>query len=232
MDSDKIGKFIKSIRIENNLTQNEFAQKFNVTYQAVSKWENGKNIPDISILKQICDEYNVNIDDILNGEKRKNNNNKPIIIIIISILIIVAFIIAIFLLNNKRNSFEFKTISSKCSDFKLTGSAAYNKDKTSIYISNVEFCGKNKEEKYKEISCTLYEKNNDIIKKISSCKKDKNIDLEEYLKGIDIQVDNYSTTCKRLTSNNLILEISALNNDNKTITYTVPIKLNDNCKQK
>ena len=38
---------------------------------------------------------------------------------------------------NKSNDFEFKTISSKCTDFKITGSAAYNKEKTSIYISNI-----------------------------------------------------------------------------------------------
>ena len=71
MDQNKIGNFIKSIRLDNNLTQKSFADKFGVTYQAVSKWENGKNIPDISILKQICDEYNIDINEILNGEKKK-----------------------------------------------------------------------------------------------------------------------------------------------------------------
>ena len=146
-------------------------------------------------------------------------------------LIIMIGIIILFLLNKNNKDFEFKTISSKCSDFKITGSAAYNKDKTSIYISNIEFCGKGEEEKYKEINCTLYEKNDDNKKKISSCEKNNNISLKDYLKNIDINVNNYSTTCKRLTSNNLILEISAVNSDNKTITYTIPIKLNDNCKQ-
>ena len=63
MNQDKIGNFIKSIRLDNNLTQKEFADKLGVTYQAVSKWENGKNIPDIAILKQICDEYNIDTDE-------------------------------------------------------------------------------------------------------------------------------------------------------------------------
>ena len=58
MDPDKVGKFIKELRKKNNLTQNELADKFGVTYQAVSKWENGKNIPDVSILKEIGKEYN------------------------------------------------------------------------------------------------------------------------------------------------------------------------------
>ena len=53
MNQEKISKFIKDIRIKNNLTQKDFADKFGVTYQAVSKWENGKNLPDINILKEI-----------------------------------------------------------------------------------------------------------------------------------------------------------------------------------
>ena len=217
MNQDKIGNFIKSIRLDNNLTQKEFADKLGVTYQAVSKWENGKNIPDIAILKQICDEYNI---------------DKNIIKIIIPILIIIVVIILLILLLNKNNKdFEFKTISSKCSDFKITGSAAYNKDKTSIYISNIEFCGNNSEEKYKKINCKLYENNNDTKIKISECKEKKDINIVEYLKDTNINVNNYNSTCKRLTSNTLILEIYALDNNNKTITYTIPIKLNDNCKQ-
>ncbi len=231
MNQDKIGNFIKSIRLDNNLTQKEFADKLGVTYQAVSKWENGKNIPDIAVLKQICDEYNIDINEILNGEK-KEKKNKNIIKIIIPILIIIVVIILLILLLNKNNKdFEFKTISSKCSDFKITGSAAYNKDKTSIYISNIEFCGNNSEEKYKKINCKLYENNNDTKIKISECKEKKDINIVEYLKDTNINVNNYNSTCKRLTSNTLILEIYALDNNNKTITYTIPIKLNDNCKQ-
>ena len=74
MNQDKIGNFIKSIRLENNLTQKEFADILGVTYQAVSKWENGKNIPDIGILKEISERFNINIDEILSGEKKHNKN--------------------------------------------------------------------------------------------------------------------------------------------------------------
>lgn len=228
MNQDKIGNFIKSIRLNNNLTQKAFADKFGVTYQAVSKWENGKNIPDLSILKQICDEYNIDINEILNGEKTKKRKKYLYIILLIIILILV---IMIFLINNKKRDFEFKTISSSCSEFKITGIAAYNKDKTSIYISNIEFCGKNSEEKYKKINCKLFENNKDTKKKISSCNEKKNINIVDYLQDIDIKVDNYNISCKKLTSNNLVLEITAINEDNKNIIYTIPIKLNDNCKQ-
>ena len=227
MNQDKIGNFIKSIRLDNNLTQKEFADKFGVTYQAVSKWENGKNIPDLAIIKQICDEYNIDIDEILNG-KKKSKRKKLIILIPIFIILVVAIII---LLSNKDRDFEFKTISSKCSDFKITGSAAYNKDKTSIYISNIEFCGTEDNEKYTKITCDLYENRDDTRRKISSCKEEKNIKLSDYLKETKINVNKYTTSCKTLTSNSLFLEIKAINKENKTITYTIPIKLNDSCKQ-
>ena len=68
MEQEKIGKFIKKIRKENNLTQKDLADKYGVTYQAVSKWETGKNIPDISLLKEISKDFNVNIEDLLEGK--------------------------------------------------------------------------------------------------------------------------------------------------------------------
>lgn len=229
MDQDKIGNFIKSIRLENNLTQKELADRLGVTYQAVSKWENGKNVPDIGIMKQISDEFHVNIDEILNGEKQIKTKKNKWYIALIPVLFVILGIVIVSIIN-KNNDFEFKTISSKCSDFKITGSAAYNKEKTSIYISNIEFCGKEDTTIYKKIECNLYEKEKDTKTKISSCDTKKNLSLEDFLKDTNIQVDNYALVCKNLTSTTLNLEIDATTQDNKTITYNIPIKLNDNCK--
>jgi len=68
MDQEKVGSFIKKLRIDNNLTQLELAEKLGVTYQAVSKWENGKNVPDIATLKEISKLFNIDIDEIISGE--------------------------------------------------------------------------------------------------------------------------------------------------------------------
>ena len=141
MNQERIGQFIKKIRQDNNLTQKEFADHLGVTFQAVSKWENGKNVPDIAILKQISDDFNVDISEILDGKKKnikKTNYLYPIVLVIVLIILLGIGTI----IYNKNDDYEFKTISSKCEDFKITGSAAYNKDKATIYISNVEFCGK------------------------------------------------------------------------------------------
>lgn len=229
MDQEKIGKLIKKIRQDHNLTQNDLAKKLGVTYQAVSKWENGKNIPDIAILKQISQEFHINIDDLLEGEERKKITKKQKNMIMIIIILLLVIAISIIVIKHE-NNFEFKTISSKCSDFRITGSAAYNKEKTAIYISNVEFCGKEEDTIYKKISCTLYEKYNDSKTKISSCKSKKNKSLEDFLKEVEINVNNYSTNCKKLTSNTLSLEIEAVDSNNKNITYIIPIKLNETCK--
>ena len=81
MDQEKIGKFIKKLRKDNNLTQDELAKKLGVTYQAVSKWENGKSIPDIAILKTVSELFNVNIDELLEGSVKNNKKlNKKIFI--------------------------------------------------------------------------------------------------------------------------------------------------------
>ena len=86
MNQEKIGNLIKEIRKKNNLTQAEFAERYGVTYQAVSKWENGKNIPDIMLLKQISEDFDTPIEALLEGKNvinKKNNNNKIIFIILI-----------------------------------------------------------------------------------------------------------------------------------------------------
>ena len=97
VDQEKIGKFIKKLRKDNNLTQDELAKKLGVTYQAVSKWENGKSIPDIAVLKTISELFNVNIDELLEGSvKNKKKLNKKIFIPITVLVICVALIFVFF----------------------------------------------------------------------------------------------------------------------------------------
>lgn len=231
MDQEKIGRFIKEIRQNNNLTQKELANKLGVTYQAVSKWETGKNIPDIGVLKEISKEFNIDIDEILDGEiKNTKKKNTLLIILVLLIILIIALVILSVFLKGTNNEFKFKTISSNCTDFKLTGSAAYNRDKTAVYISDVEFCGKEDTLEYEKIECNLYEKHQNEKIKVSSCSSKNNIKLDDYLKEVQINVNNYSTKCKELTSNDLSLEITATKKDGKKVSFNVPIKLNEQCK--
>lgn len=68
MDQVKIGRFIAECRKKNNLTQSQLAQKLNITDKAVSKWENGRSLPDVSIMLNLCKELNITINDLLSGE--------------------------------------------------------------------------------------------------------------------------------------------------------------------
>ena len=63
MDQQKIGRFLKELRKEKNLTQEELAEKLNVSGRTVSRWETGTNMPDISLLVELADFYNVSIPD-------------------------------------------------------------------------------------------------------------------------------------------------------------------------
>ena len=76
MDQDKIGKFIFELRKERGLTQQELANKLNVTDRAVSHWENGRSIPDISLLQPLAKELNISIQELLNGERNLKSINK------------------------------------------------------------------------------------------------------------------------------------------------------------
>ena len=223
MNQEHISKLIKEIRKKNGLTQQEFANKYNVTYQAVSKWENGKNIPDISILKQICDDYNIDMNNLL--EIKKNKINKTMII---SILIICLLVLSLFIIfNHKSDDFSFKALSTTCDDFNLFGSIAYSNSKTSIYISNITYCGENNNETYKKINCTLYEDDGDVKTKIDSYNYDGAITLEEFLKKVSFSVDHSSKSCKMYLKNHLNLEIEAKTLDNKDVFYKIPLTLED-----
>lgn len=73
MNQEKIGKFILNLRKEKNMTQQELAEKLKVTDRAISNWENGKNMPDLSLFKAICDVFDITINELLSGEKLQDH---------------------------------------------------------------------------------------------------------------------------------------------------------------
>ena len=68
MNQIKIGKFIAECRKKNNLTQMQLAEKLNITDRAISKWENGKAMPDSSIMLDLCKELKISVNELLSGE--------------------------------------------------------------------------------------------------------------------------------------------------------------------
>ena len=67
MDTLKIGRYIQHLRKSAGMTQKDLAEKLNISFQAVSKWENGDTLPDTGILLDLCDALNTTADKLLNG---------------------------------------------------------------------------------------------------------------------------------------------------------------------
>lgn len=75
MNQKKIGSFIAKKRKEKNLTQQELAEKVGVTNRTIINWENGKNIPDYSLLIPLCEILEITIDELINGESTKQSKD-------------------------------------------------------------------------------------------------------------------------------------------------------------
>lgn len=118
MDQIKIGKFISDTRKSKKITQEELAEKLNISKNAVSKWERGINLPDVSLMQPICEILDISLNELFAGEHLKENEiikqsekniidilkyeikkmNKYKIIMVISIILICIF--GIFLVKN------------------------------------------------------------------------------------------------------------------------------------
>lgn len=76
MNQEEIGKFIAKCRKGKNLTQAQLAEKLNITDRAVSKWENGKSMPDSSIMLELCEILGITVNELLSGEKITMENSE------------------------------------------------------------------------------------------------------------------------------------------------------------
>ena len=125
MNQEKIGKFISKIRKEKNLTQQELANKIGVTDRAISKWENGRGMPELSLMKPLCDELGITINELISGErldkqdyqekleenilntfdytdKKIKKSNKILRIIIITTIILITSLVLMFFIDVRR----------------------------------------------------------------------------------------------------------------------------------
>lgn len=78
MDQKLIGSFLKELRKDKGITQEQFAEILGVSGRTVSRWETGSNMPDLDILIQIADYYQVEIREILDGERKSEKMNKDL----------------------------------------------------------------------------------------------------------------------------------------------------------
>ena len=78
MDSKKTGLFLRELRKEKGFTQEQLAEKFHVSNRTVSRWETGSNMPDLSVLVELAEFYDVDIKEIIDGERKSEMMNEEI----------------------------------------------------------------------------------------------------------------------------------------------------------
>ncbi len=103
MDQEKIGKYIKKLRTEKKMTQQELADKLLVDRRTISRWENGNYLPDISLMKELCKEFNISIDELLQARRKTKKTKKQkseIKIFFIIIFLLINIKLALFFINN------------------------------------------------------------------------------------------------------------------------------------
>lgn len=98
MNENKTAEFLIQLRKARNLTQKDLADQLNVSYQAVSKWERGENLPDVNVMLEIADFYQITVDEILRGKLLPKDSAKRMahrkgIILYSGITIIIASVV-------------------------------------------------------------------------------------------------------------------------------------------
>ena len=78
MDQTKIGRFFRELRREKGLTQEQLAERLGVSRRTVSRWETGSNLPDLDILIEMADYYEVELRELLDGERRSEKMDKEL----------------------------------------------------------------------------------------------------------------------------------------------------------
>lgn len=134
MKNNIFGKFIYELRKENNLTQKELADKLGVTDKAVSRWENGKNYPDIEIMQSISDIFEISVSELLEGKRlekdelviqsnkkmvneiKKTKKLKSLIAVFIILLVIAGITGSVFIIKEFSNPIIENRLDMKSSD--------------------------------------------------------------------------------------------------------------------
>lgn len=76
MDLQKIGMFLKELRKEKGLTQEQLAETLNVSRRTISRWETGNNMPDLDLMVEMADFYQVDLRELMNGERKNEQMDK------------------------------------------------------------------------------------------------------------------------------------------------------------
>ena len=169
MNKNNIGEFISKLRKEKGLTQQELAKLLNVTDRAISNYETGRRIPDISLYKPICDVFDITVSELINGERinedkllissnntiintlKKNKKDKNRLSLIIKILFLILIALVYILIN------YYKDLYPKIDIYNFSLTKIINFAFISLYLVAIFLiAGIDKEQKQIEKSVLYY----------------------------------------------------------------------------
>ena len=215
---------IKKLRSENNLTQEQLAEKLQVSRSTISSWETGRSFPDLEMVIEICDCFNVSLDFLLREDEKmvrklnfgiKQKRMLIVLVIILSVLLVNTFVSAV--------PFEANPNSLEISNVNMIRDLSYNgEDPNRDWNTTIDLTVKSKNLFFKPIGddMLVFNENGNLSLKTNWTFSIFNIfDMHRFVKAdqsvlIDENVSNEDITLKLYgDSNNLIpFEISNINN--------------------
>ena len=242
MDINKIGRFIKELRLEKNISQNQLSEEIHVTRQAISNWENGKAIPDSDILLTLSSLFKVSINEILSGERNTSesnlqditlqlideNNDKrrkiKRILLTSTISIVSLFLIFLgFYFINNYNSIKVYSVNGKSTSFKTyNGIFVTTRNKFYLRLGKIRSRGQNNIDRVNKVKLFYLNKDNRKVVILENDKTDILLDedfgYKEYF---------YSNNLNTIL-NNMYLEITYNEKEKEIINLNFKEKFKNN----
>lgn len=240
MDNEKIGNLIADLRKKQGLTQQELGDKVGVGFRAVSKWERGITLPDITIINELSKILGISSDELLTGELKKKEDkeiknepkkkNQRILITASIIAAIIIIFTVLFIYNNNNKTYTYNMLSTEENDYYIDGKVIFNQDNISITTNKIYFRDLNFAETIiRNYEYSLITEDEVIFGYgfIDSIQLvDSPVSIKELLKTITISFDGKTKLPKEtITKNNLKLTFKFLDEENNEITKEIIIKL-------
>lgn len=241
MDPIKVGNYLASLRKEKNLTQEELAERINVSSKTISKWEVGTNIPDTTCLYKLSKEFNVPTQDILNGgevhNESENNDSiknginfynklfkRKVIKIVVLIIIAIVSLFSILYTISNYNRVQVYDILTNDENFTVRGYIITNSKESIFIIDSIRYNGNDGGMDY-ESKVSFYNiyvnvLNNNIYNHSEELYYSKN--LNEMLKDIKI---SFITNDVNDILNKAVLNIHIFDENGQKIEYKIKLNM-------
>ena len=232
MDSGKIGAYIQLKRKSAGLTQTQLGDMLGITSKAVSKWETGVAIPDVSLFPELTKILNITMEELLQGEDNKvvpPEKKKRNIIIVLSIilsLVTILLITTIIYFKNNYKKVEIYKLESANKDFYVEGSLTSIDDKSYLSITKVEYLGSDVKfyEKVTEFKYLIEYNGIELYNEVI-VNSEKSLHIKDYFNGMTFTYNDMTKSFDYNVEDFILLKINYVSEENYNNEIDLKIKL-------